>query len=391
MRSTTGKGRRREGGTAMVTVVGALASLIAVSALAIDVGLIWTARNQLQNVADAAALAGAATMIDLSGPSVTLASSDAAIADIAGRHSAVATASVAIDPGDVTYGSWDPVSRSFDGAVDLSDPDQVSAVSVAARLDGGPNSPVPAFMSRILGRNAFDVGADATAYLGFAGSAAPGMVNLPIVIDCCKLKGASCSSDYCATVASNPPNPCPLDSPQMDGITEVSCLQFQNTADQNACWTEFESSSSAVNTSDLIHIVENDVQVEVSVSYPIYVDNGDKTPMISEINDRFQGNGAYPGDGIDRYEPKDGVADSWVVALPVIECQTGIHCSGGSPAKIVGAVCFEVREVVVTPDKIIRGRFLCESDPLYDECDLGPTVTGGLDFGIRADIPVLVR
>ena len=56
-----------------------------------------------------------------------------------------------------------------------------------------------------------------------------------------------------------------------------------------------------------------------------------------------------------------------------------------------GAVCVEIREVVVTPDKIIRARFLCPTDPLYDECDLGPTGSGGLNFGLRADIPVLVE
>jgi len=67
------------------------------------------------------------------------------------------------------------------------------------------------------------------------------------------------------------------------------------------------------------------------------------------------------------------------------------HCAGGSPADVVGFVCFEVREVTVTPAKIIRGRFLCPSDPLFAECDLGPARTGGDDYGLRAQIPVLVR
>ena len=73
-----------------------------------------------------------------------------------------------------------------------------------------------------------------------------------------------------------------------------------------------------------------------------------------------------------------------------MECQTGINCAGGVANEIVGFVCFEVREVVVTPDKIIRGRFLCPTDALFSECDAGTTTTGGLDFGFRADIPVLV-
>jgi hypothetical protein len=77
--------------------------------------------------------------------------------------------------------------------------------------------------------------------------------------------------------------------------------------------------------------------------------------------------------------------------LPVIECQSESHCSGGDTATVMGFVCFELREIVVTPDKVIRGRFLCPSDPLYNECDAGNATSGGLNFGVRAEFPVLVR
>ena len=93
---------------------------------------------------------------------------------------------------------------------------------------------------------------------------------------------------------------------------------------------------------------------------------------------------------MDGYAPFDGEMDSWVVKLPVIECQAGQKCSGGDTADLVGFVCFELREINVTPSKVLRGRFLCPSDPLWDDCDLTGT-SGGLNFGIRADIPVLVR
>jgi hypothetical protein len=51
----------------------------------------------------------------------------------------------------------------------------------------------------------------------------------------------------------------------------------------------------------------------------------------------------------------------------------------------------ELREIERPPLNIIRARFLCPDDPLFEECDIGRSVTGGLDFGVRADIPVLVR
>jgi hypothetical protein len=51
----------------------------------------------------------------------------------------------------------------------------------------------------------------------------------------------------------------------------------------------------------------------------------------------------------------------------------------------------EIREIETSPLNLIRARFLCPDDPLFEGCDLGRTGTGGYDFGIRADIPVLVR
>ncbi len=82
--------------------------------------------------------------------------------------------------------------------------------------------------------------------------------------------------------------------------------------------------------------------------------------------------------------------DSWVVGFPVVECQSpGDQCASGNPQKVVGGVCFEIREVLVTPEKVIKGRFLCEGDPLMKDCDLGG-LPGGDDYDVRATIPVLV-
>jgi hypothetical protein len=249
-------------------------------------------------------------------------------------------------------------------------------------------------MAKVLGRQDFDVVADAIAYLGWAGKVPENTLVLPIMIDCCKLAGADCKQDYCATVA-NPPNACDLVVNPQDHDTPggVSCLEFASTPEQNACWTQFEHTPS-VNTSDMTDIIESGVEFEVAAGESYYSDNGTKTPVIDDINDRFLGEGKWSGgngDGVDRYAPFDGQADSWVVTLPVVECQTGTHCSSGTETEIVGFVCFEIREVDVTPAKEIRGRFLCPTDPLFEqECDI-TTGSGGDDFGIRADIPVLVQ
>jgi hypothetical protein len=385
--------RGRETGAAMLTVLVALVALIAISSLAIDGGALWTARNQLQNSADSSALAAAANMIDVVTPATTLGAARGAALARAASHRAISTGAVVVETADVVFGNWDLATRTLDTGVDLGDPAVVNAVEVTARLDDASNDRVPAFFSKVIGRTGFTAGATATAYLGFAGSAAPGQIDLPIAIDCCKISGADCKQDFCTTIDTNPPNPCALDDPQDEGATTVSCLEFHNTPDQNACWTQFDGESSSINTPGLTDIVEDGNPITISTSEPVYVDNGTKTPVIGDIKDRMMGEGSFAGDahGEDRYLPKDGVEDSWVVGLPVVECQTGINCAGGSPMQIVGVVCVEIREIEVTPAKIIRARFLCETDPLFELCDIGLTVSGGYNFGIRADIPVLVK
>lgn len=376
----------------MILVLGSMIALIAVSALAIDVGIIWAARSQLQNAADSAALAGAAKLVDDSGLTVTVDAAIDASVELAAQNVGGTNVTLELAREDVTPGKWDVSTETFDGTGSLSEPGEVNAVSVITRLDGVSNGPVPAFFSRVVGRDSFDVGAEAVAYVGFAGGVGPGEVDLPIAIDCCKLKGPNCENDYCATVAANPPNGCDLATPQDDGITSVSCLEFHATDEQNACWTNFDAESPSVSANDLRNVVRDGNVTQITGAQPIFLDNGDKTNVIKEISDRFYGEGAHSsgGSGVDRYPPYDG-PDSWVTALPVVACQSEDHCSGGETSVIVGFVCFEIREVEDAPLKLLRGRFLCETDPLFDVCDIGRSTTGGLDFGLRADIPVLVR
>jgi hypothetical protein len=135
----------------------------------------------------------------------------------------------------------------------------------------------------------------------------------------------------------------------------------------------------------MVDIVENGNPE--AVEGDIYVDNGDKVPVIQEIRDRFEGRGGYDAAGTDT--DGDGAVDSWVVTLPVVECQNpGDKCAGGSPQTIVGFVCFDIHEILVTPEKIIKGTFVCSSDPRCNAGGLGP---GGIIPGaLSADYPVIV-
>ena len=318
-RCQVGAERSRLQGATMLTVVVALMALLAAASLAVDVGLLLASRTQLQNAVDASAMAGAANLIDASDTAnalVTTAADAAAALDQASQNETASTNSVNVLNQDVVPGGWDLDTRTFNSGVDLSDPEQVTALQVTAHLDGTANTAVPAFLSRVLGRSTFSVSSEAIAYIGWVANDSE--VDFPIAIDCCKLKGSACESDYCDTITATPPNPCSLDTPQDEGANTVSCIQLSKTSEQNACWTLFEQDASSVNTSDMRKIVENGTDFEVRVGEHYYMDTGDKASVFAEIADRFYGNAPYAEpSGEDHYAPINDPpqADSWTHPL----------------------------------------------------------------------------
>lgn len=376
--------RVREQGSVIVFVVIALGALIGIAAWATETGRMWQVKSQLQAVADSAALAGVENLLFDDFQTVDQAAARTAATTQGPQHNVLGDA-LAINAGDVDAGSWDFATRTFTPLPGSTDPDLVRAVRVRTRRDANANGPVPTILGRALGVASVDVNSEAVGYWGFAGSAGPGEVDLPIAIDCCAISGNSpgsaCTQNYCDTISQGPPNPCPLAA----GGT-ASCLEFHSTPEQNACWTQFDGDSPSISTPDMMDIVEGGNPQ--TIEGPIFVDNGDKVPVIREIRDRFEGRGGYvPGEGVDTNS--DGIVDSWVVVLPVVQCQNpGDGCAGGDPQNVVGFVCFDIHEVRVTPEKIIKGTFLCPTDPRCDGNGLGP---GGIvPGGISATYPVIV-
>ena len=120
--------RSRQSGSVFLTVLVGLTALLGLTSLAIDVGVAYNSRTQAQAAVDATALAAAQTMIDSSSGDVTMASSQTAAVGIAAQNSAYPNPSLVLDLGDLVYGDWDLDSRTLDTAIDLTDPDQLTAV-----------------------------------------------------------------------------------------------------------------------------------------------------------------------------------------------------------------------------------------------------------------------
>jgi hypothetical protein len=129
---------------ALVFVGVGLMSLVAVSILAVDVGLLMTSRNQAQNSADAGALAGAISLAfddyddrSSSGPAVQNSLQ-------AARGNNVAGDMVSVTPADVTF-------------------PQMDWVKVDVFMSAGRGNPIATLVAQYFGRPTMDVTASATA------------------------------------------------------------------------------------------------------------------------------------------------------------------------------------------------------------------------------------
>ena len=146
---------REEDGFSLVFVGLGFMAFLAVSMLAIDVGMLMTARNQAQNSADAGALAGATALAfdnwddrSPSGPAVT-----SSIA--AAQANNVMSVQVSVNPEDVEFPN-DPVT---------GDP---SRVKVTVHRTAARGNPVATLIAQYFGIATADISATATAEASWA-------------------------------------------------------------------------------------------------------------------------------------------------------------------------------------------------------------------------------
>lgn len=230
----------RQRGAVAILVALLLGVLIAFAAFAIDVGRWLVVRNELQNGADAASLAGAGYLY----PPVSGRPNWAeAVNQGQSAVSLNASENVALSTGDVTPGWWDFRNRSFDPDTTKSPTvDDLPALRVGITRTAGRNAgPVMMTFARVLGVDRLDSSASATAVVSVPASAGVGAL-APIAISECLLDGAS------------PPlwdkaNSKPIGSPP---IKFVIASGAANGTHCNGCacgqWTTFDTVSNNVPT-----------------------------------------------------------------------------------------------------------------------------------------------
>jgi Flp pilus assembly protein TadG len=182
------------GGAAAVTIALCLFVMMGVASLAIDVGQLYTVRNELQNTADGAALAGVAQLIqNQDGKAVR--NSGLAIQfalQVAQAQSQFQGLPSVADEGrndlEMTFGFWNiyapsrPQAWTEIGPTCPSDSDANAMRVTIKRAAGFAFGPVTNLFAGVLGYPTSQISATATAYLGFTEAANHGTVTIPLAI-----------------------------------------------------------------------------------------------------------------------------------------------------------------------------------------------------------------
>lgn len=185
-----GAGRRRQRGAVAIIAAIFLVAMLGIAAFAIDIGRWFVVKNELQNAADAAALAGAGRLYP---PIATGPNWDAAKAQGEAAVRINASDRTTLSTGVVQPGYWDFQNRVFDSDTGRTrGENDLPAVRVTVERRAGINGgPVAMTFGRIFGTDSMDSAATATAVHGLSPSMAPEGTMSPFAISGCMFGPAS--------------------------------------------------------------------------------------------------------------------------------------------------------------------------------------------------------
>jgi len=332
-----------------------LVVLLAMAAAAIDIGHALVAKNELQNVSDAAALAGTRAlgvtyegMTPAAQQTYTLTSGDRTTIVNAVQQTAEANSAagvpITVDASDIAIGTWNPATRIHTPTVN-----QPKAVRVWARRDSSANGngAISTFLANVIGISSISVNAVATADMTAVGQTAPGQLDVPFGI----------STYY---------------------FTQFGCgdaIQFYpNDGTPQACsaWDTFDQSPANANT--LRNIIDG-------LRTGSYQSPG-TTPgdTLNFINGQV--NSAFPN-LIRLYNAKKDANGNWDVFVPVYQSDACSPPNG--PLPIVGYAEARITNVQGNPNARISATVLCN---IFE----GNTTGGGPPYGpVLSTIPGLVE
>jgi Flp pilus assembly protein TadG len=387
-------------GVSAVVIAIALVVLLGFAALAIDVGFLYATRNELQNIADAAALA-ATRQLGATYQTLTPAqqktyvcdpSTIVPIAQAVALKNQAAQKNIVINAADVVIGRWAGGTLT----PTLNQPD---AVGVIARRDGSANGPVTTFFAavfKVFGGNLDTIGitADAVAALTGKGETIPGELELPIGISYYFYQDGAFCNDYVKFYPTNDPDSCagwtsfednpPSDSTLRDILDELIDSPATSTSDP----TVFNFTGGTLSNptfKDLLTLFQNKGYDISAPQAPAQLD-AEGNPVTGALSDGAPGTVPLTDAAGNRLYYPDGTPRNlheWPTTVVVYNWD---DCSNPNKAiEIVGYSEILVTDVLDAPNKLVQGKVLCN---LYEEDNVRG---GGGNFGIKGSIPGLVE
>jgi Flp pilus assembly protein TadG len=308
---------RSERGAVIVLFAILLIVILSFVALAVDLAHLFVVTNELQNAADAGALAGARFLHNLDGTINTGANQIAFDAATANKSDnlEVDVNWTGGNSGDVQRGHWSFTTRTFtpndsteptdlwDRTTDDLDIDTtfINAVRVITRRE---ETPAASYFARIFGFNGFEMNREAVAYIGYAGTLAPEEVDQPIAI-CAQ--ALLINDEYTCSIGRM--------------INSSGDPASSNTGG----WTNFSQPCETASVPTVRPLVCGDGNPEsIELGQGIGTVGGMQDNVFTDLRNCF--------DPVNRVEP-------WELTLPVIDC-TGNNVSPCSV--VVGAVTLQV-------------------------------------------------
>ena len=410
----------QSGAIVVITAI-MLTTLLGFVTLSIDTGHLVVTKNELQNAADAGALAGARELYSPDGSAIQISCNQTAY-DIAtsnlSEKSSVEVNWVSGNTGDIERGHWsfgrgDILARGFYPSASLSpvtlwgvslgdlddNPNFINAVRVTTRREA---TPIASYFANLFGYTDFKQTATAVGYIGFAGSFAKYELDQPIAI--CYESVTSIDANGNVVFDCN-------NGRMINSGTDP-------TTSNSGGWTDFDQSGdcNGVSSSGLIDLMTCDAfsgNTDNVVGGTLETGGG----QIQSVYDAFY----YCWDLV------TGKVIPWVIKLPVVKCPGN---NVGNCSEFVGGIVVEIvwitgggtdplfKEVPTKMDdwssseadgvkrwadfvqhfglKNVDG-----SDAMYDkksiyfkpscEATIPSGGTGGANLGVLARIPVLVN
>jgi len=329
---------------------------------------VMISKNEVQNAADASALAGCRLLGSFYEElgyedQQTFVPDPAPIIDrakTAAHYNEVARKNIDLADNEVEIGVWDAHSKTFTPT--LTHPD---AVRVTAHRDDSVNGKIPTFFAKIMGIDSMGVAARATAALTGSSTVAEGGLPLPVGISKFRFDSPFCNQP----------------------------IKFYPTGTLEGCagWDVYSDGNP--NDSKLRGIIEG--LTEMAEDTPAH-EAGYQSPETIAYETAFNFIGGTMSentflDFMDLFNAakilNDGIIDAdedpttWTTTVPVYDW---LDCSNpNTTIQIVGFATVTITTVETAPEKTIMGTILC----LKVEGGRG----GGGDFGTMGSIPNLVQ